>query len=172
MKRVFAKKVSNLSNFFSKRSIIRDMAGPAFKIPQGLPSRLLEGAKAANDDIAMSAREVAKKRWAGQAAKEVVKSGIVASGAEIGMIAAAVPAFLGTMGLAAYAYLADQKHYDNKHCIPCGTEPRHPAQPNFTVVATSHFPKHSAADLDPMRRSALLAYVQSSSGFPAYALSL
>jgi hypothetical protein len=92
---------------------------------------------------------------------------------EAGMIAVAVPAFLGTMGLAAYAYLADRKHYDNKHFTPCGTEPSRSAQLNSIFAATPNFSKvmpgrnDHVTTLDPVSRRAMLSYVESSTAFPA-----
>lgn len=80
--------------------------------------------KVGNDNVVQTARGLAERRWTGQAAKETVKSGIAAAGFESGMVAVAVPAFLGVMGLAAYTYLSDQKYYDNRHFVPCGMEPR------------------------------------------------
>lgn len=150
------------------------MSGPALKwLPEGLPSWLKTAADAANDNIELTARQLAEKRW-GQVAAETGK--VVAAGGlgETFAIAAVVPAFLGTMALAAYAYLADRQYYDNKHFTPCGTEPRRAMPPHFIFAATPNFIKlmpghdiHRGTALDPISRQAVLSYVQSAFAVPA-----
>lgn len=147
------------------------MGVPIFKMPQGVPSLLKQ---AANDDSDKTARELAKKRWGGQVAKKVVKSGVAVAGVEAGMIAVAVPAFLGTMGLAAYAYLSNRTYYDAKRFAPCGTEPRLPTPHNRALATTPDFSKLTPGNsfrthmaLDPETRDAWRAYIQSSGRLPA-----
>lgn len=140
------------------------MSGPAFKIPQGVPSWLLKVAEAANDNVATTAREAAEKRWVGQAVKDAAKSGIAAVGVEAGMVAIAVPAFLGTMGLAAYTYLADRTYYDTRRFVPCGTPPPRetvvqPQAPfKWKILPTPSLP----ASLSPKDKQLLRDYLQES----------
>lgn len=150
------------------------MSAPVVKLPIGTPQSLPEwlkaAAQAANDNLPQTARQMAEERWGvhatREAAQDAAKSGVAAAGIEAGMIAVAVPAFLGTMGLAAYAYLADRNYYQNRHFIPCGGEASGERQRLSSPQATLHFSKVMPSmmaqadgdDLDPEMRKRLFAY--------------
>lgn len=138
-------------------------------LPEGLPSWFKTTIEAANDNIEhatrLTARELADKRW-GQVAAEAGKDAVVGGLGETVAIAAVGTAFLGTMGLVAYTYLADRQYYDNKHFTPCGTEPRRATPSHSIFAATPNFSKlmpghdvNRGTTLDPITRQAVLSYI-------------